>query len=65
LITIALLACAEGTEILGGLGDNITIEVHMDGTRLLFDSTGWSPRAIKLGPGPRNLKVGSDRHGCS
>lgn len=34
LITVTLLACAEGTEVLGRLGNNIFKEVHVDTTRL-------------------------------
>lgn len=34
-IAKAFLTCAKGTEVLGSLGDNILVEIHTDGTRLL------------------------------
>jgi len=40
LVAEALLASAEGTEVLGGLGDNIVIEGEVDTTGLLLDLGG-------------------------
>jgi hypothetical protein len=41
LIAEALLTSAEGTEVLGGLGDLVIEEVEVDATLLVYDEA-WS-----------------------
>lgn len=46
LVAEALLASAQGAEVLGGLGDNIVEEIEVDATGLLLDGAGGGDVAL-------------------
>ena len=53
-VSKALLAGAESTEVLGGLGDDIVEEVEVDAAGLLLDGTGGGDVALGV-----NLDLGA------
>jgi len=65
----ALLAGAEGTEVLGSLGDYIVVEIEVDSTsvrrwRSLASAFGISSLFVEGCVGPLNLEPSGYTHGC-
>lgn len=58
LVAEALLASAESTEVLGGLGDNVAEEVEVDGTSLHYKSSFRQLEYSNIHEGQARLTLG-------
>jgi len=69
LVAESLLTGAESTEVLGGLGDYIVVEVEVDPAVVrrrywLASAFGISSLLVEGRIGPLDIKPGGDSHGC-
>jgi hypothetical protein len=63
LVTEALLASAESAEVLGGLGDDVIVEVEVDATILCLDG-GSGLAVLEDGTLPGDIEENLVTHGC-